>query len=179
MGLAVVHGIVKNHGGVIKVNSKVGEGTAFEVLFPAIDSKPELELASDSDLPKGHERILFVDDEPAITNIYQSMLERLGYTVATRTSSLEALQAFKAQPQQYDLIVTDQTMPGLRGSELARAILKINPAIPIILCTGYSEAINPNIAEAAGIKAFIMKPVNLEELSETIRKVLDQQKVSP
>jgi nitrogen-specific signal transduction histidine kinase len=173
MGLSMVHGIVKNHAGTITVNSEVGKGTVFEALFPIIKGKPESETVSEGALPKGDERILFVDDEPSMVATYKAMLERLGYTVNVRTSSIEALEAFKAQPGKYDLIITDQTMPHLTGQMMAKEMMTIRPDIPIILCTGHSALINEDTAIEMGIRAFVMKPIVMGEIAKTIREVLD------
>jgi PAS domain S-box-containing protein len=172
MGLSVVHGIVKSHGGGISVISKPGKGTIFHILFPGIEDEPESEIEIAAEIPMGKERILFVDDEKAMVNTIQPMIERLGYNVTTRTSSIEALEAFRANPGRFDLVITDFTMPNMTGMELAKELLKLRPNIPIILCTGYSEHINEDKAKASGIRAFLLKPVVLDEIANTIRKVL-------
>ena len=125
------------------------------------------------DLPSGHETILFVDDEEAMVSLSRQLLERLGYRVETRTDPFEALKLFRSHPEAFDLIITDMTMPHMTGKELATAILKINPELPIILCTGFSETISEEAAKHIGIQAFILKPIVMNELAETMRKVLD------
>jgi PAS domain S-box-containing protein len=177
MGLAVVHGIVKSFGGGITVYSESGKGATFKVFLPRIkvaevEEKPE-EITS---LLMGNERILFVDDEPAIVDIGKRMLERLGYTVEVRTSPIESLEAFKAQPEKFDLVITDMTMPKMTGDELAKELMAIRPNIPIILCTGFSERITEERAEEMGIRAFSMKPFVMRDFSSAIRKVLNQEK---
>jgi signal transduction histidine kinase/ActR/RegA family two-component response regulator len=176
MGLSVVHGIVKTHGGYLLVNSKLGKGTTFQVFFPYIESKPEPEIEITVEIPRGKEKILFVDDEKAMVDAIRPMIERLGYKVTARTSSIEALEAFRANPDRYDLVITDFTMPNMTGMELAQELLKLRSDILIILCTGYSEHINEDKAKRSGIRAFVMKPVVLGDIANTIRKVLDQEK---
>ena len=173
MGLSVVHGIVKNHGGNISVISEPGKGTIFHILFPCIEDEPEPEVEIAFEIPRGNERILFVDDEKAMLNAIQPMIERLGYKVIARTSSIEALEAFRVNPDRFDLVITDFTMPNMTGIELAKEILKLRSDIPIILCTGYSEHINEDKSKASGVRAFLAKPVVLSEIANTIRKVLD------
>ena len=176
MGLSVVHGIVKTHGGYFLVDSELGKGTTFQVFFPYIESKPEPEIEITVEIPRGKERILFVDDEKAMVDAIQPMIERLGYKVTARTSSIEALEAFRANPDRFDLVITDFTMPNMTGMELAKELLKLRSDILIILCTGYSEHINEDKAKGSGIRAFVMKPVVLGKIANTIRKVLDQEK---
>jgi CheY-like chemotaxis protein len=124
-------------------------------------------------IPTGNERILFVDDEPALANISKQTLESLGYDVTTRTSSIEALELFKAQPDRFDLVITDMTMPNMTGENLAAELMRIKPATPVILCTGFSTKIDNKKAMAMGIRAFVSKPVFKKEIAETIRNVLD------
>jgi len=175
LGMSVVHGIVKNHGGAITVDSQPGKGTTFHVYMPALDSHTQLEPVSAEPmlLATGTEHILFVDDEEPLVELGYQMLESLGYKVTTRTSSLEALELFKHDPDRFDLIITDQTMPKLTGVNLAREVMKIRPDIPVILCTGFSATITPEKARTAGIREFVMKPLLIRQISKTIRKVLD------
>jgi PAS domain S-box-containing protein len=174
MGLAVVHGIVKNHNGYIHADSEIGQGTLFQIDLPVIE---EFQVAPEAELPrleKGHEHILVVDDQKDVADIERQMLERLGYEVSTRTSSIEALEAFRLNPDSFDLVMTDMTMPNMTGDMLAREILKIRPDIRIILCTGFSERISENKSASMGFKGFLMKPVIISELSNMVRKILDQ-----
>jgi PAS domain S-box-containing protein len=173
MGLSVVHGIVKSHGGALSVMSGSEKGAIFHILFPCIEDDPEPEVEIPIEMPRGRERILFVDDEKAMVDAIQAMIERLGYKVTARTSSIEALEAFRANPGRFDLVITDFTMPNMSGMELAKELLKLKSSIPIILCTGYSEHINEDRAKASGVRAFLLKPVVLDEIANTIRKVLD------
>jgi CheY-like chemotaxis protein len=174
MGLSVVHGIVKSHGGEVIVHSEPGKGTSFEIYFPAIE-KTEIRK-TDAVLPLaiGNERILFVDDEPSLVHIGKQILEPLGYKVEARTSSLEALELFKVKSEKFDLVITDMTMPKMTGDDLAREILKIRTNIPIILCTGYSKKISEGKAEALGVRALVMKPIVAEQLAKIVRQVLDE-----
>ena len=175
MGLAVVHGIVKGSGGSIAVDSILGEGTVIHVFFPRIENKVTPEARVLSPFPLGNERILFVDDEKALVDIGVQLLEHLGYRVVARTSSIEALEAFRNQPEKFDLVVSDQTMPNMTGEMLAEELIRIRPDIPIVLCTGYSEMISEEKATALGIKKLVMKPILMREISQTIRQILDQE----
>lgn len=176
LGLAVVCGIIKEHGGDIIIQSKEGEGTSVNVYLPLMvdDCKIESHHGELSTLPKGTERILFVDDEKPITNLVKQMLERLGYHVTVFTSSEEALNSFKENPESYDLVISDLSMPYMTGDQLSRELLVIKPNIPIIICTGFSEKIDEDIAKSIGIKAVLMKPPVKSDLSKMIRKVLDE-----
>jgi CheY-like chemotaxis protein len=172
MGLSVVHGIVKSHEGAITVDSKPGKGTVFEVFLPMSRTEAASEALPSGPLPTGNERILFVDDEQPIAEMGKQMLERLGYHVTARTSSVDALESFRARPQGFDLVITDYTMPNMTGAELSKELLRVRPDIPIILCTGFSEAFSKRNAGAMGIREHIMKPVVMHDLAEMVRKVL-------
>ena len=176
MGLAVVHGIVKSHFGNIAVSSTEGKGTTFHVLLPCTEDKHDKETHVSAEIPRGNDRILLVDDEEAMVDAIKPMLERLGYQVAARTSSIEALEAFRANSDKYDLVITDYTMPNMTGIELTKKLLRLRPDIPIILCTGFSEQINEEKAKEKGIQAFLMKPIVMHEMANSIRKVLDQDR---
>ena len=174
LGLAVVHGIVKTHEGDISIESVPGEGTVIHVLFPAVEvGKKIIGTRAPGALPGKNERILFVDDEPAIIKMGEQMFERLGYRCESETSPVEALERFQSDPDRFDMIVTDMTMPQVTGEKLAEKILKIRPEMPIILCTGYSDKINEKKSKELGIKAFVMKPIVFQEIAETIRQILD------
>ncbi|MCB2168761.1 MAG: response regulator [Deltaproteobacteria bacterium] len=173
MGLSVAHGIIKSHGGLIDVESQVGRGTTFHIYLPKIMPRAKAHHHSALPLPSGSERVLLVDDETMLVDMGRQVLTRLGYQVTACTSSVEALQHFQNDPAAFDLVITDMTMPHLTGKELATALLKIKPALPIILCTGFSETITEETAKRIGIKAFILKPIVMSDLAETMRKVLD------
>ncbi|MBU0676187.1 MAG: transporter substrate-binding domain-containing protein [Proteobacteria bacterium] len=172
MGLAIAHGIITSYGGWITVESALGKGTTFQVYFPVINQQSLPLIKSIENLPRGKERILFIDDEDLLAEMGKAMLERLGYTVTVRQSSLHALTTFQNSPEAFDLIITDQTMPGMTGSDLARRLMQIRPDIPIILCTGYSTLIDEDSAKAMGIREFALKPLTKETLATLIRKVL-------
>jgi len=174
MGLAVVHGIVKDHGGDINIDSQLGKGTTFSIVLPQVIAEPDNEEDSSSEIQTGNEHILFVDDEQVLIDIGKRTLESLGYTVTAKNSSIEALEAFQQAPDEFDVIITDQTMPYMTGYNLAKRILEIKPSINIILCTGYSDTISLEKAEAAGIKALIYKPISKKEIAQEIRGVLDK-----
>ena len=175
MGLAVVHGIVKSYGGEIIVHSQPGKGTVFDIYFPVIEKVEFKEIKTVPFLPVGNERVLLVDDEPSLVHIGKQILERLGYEVTTRTSSLEALELFKIKSKKFDLVITDMTMPGMTGDQLAAEIIKIRPDMPIILCTGYSKNISEDKAKGMGIRALAMKPVVANQLANIVRHVLDEE----
>ncbi len=175
MGLSVVHGIVKAHGGTITVQSELGKGAIFNVFFPVIEKIVEKEAPMEKALSTGIERILFVDDEMLLVTLGKQMLEPLGYEVTTRTSSIEALELFKAHPNRFDLVMTDMTMPNLPGDELALKIAEIRPGIPVILCTGFSHKITEEKAKEMGINAFLLKPILKGVMAETVRRVLDEK----
>jgi len=175
MGLSVVHGIIKSHGGAVTVQSQPGKGSTFEVFLPKIDNRVTTEIDDTAPLPIGAERILFVDDEKALVELGHNMLERLGYSVECRTSSIEALELFSARPHNFDLVMTDMTMPNLTGEKLALAMMKIRPDIPVILCTGFSEQITEEKARKMGIRKFILKPIVMKMLAQAVREVLDRE----
>jgi CheY-like chemotaxis protein len=155
------------------VQSEVGKGTEFNVYLPLLtDVEDKQEAKVEAPIPGGKERILFVDDEAALVQLATSTLSGLGYEVVGRTSSLEALELFRTRPDWFDLVITDMTMPNIRGDELARELLKIRPDIPIILCTGFSEMISEEKANKLGIRRLVMKPISKKDLAIAIRDVL-------
>ncbi|MBN2427628.1 MAG: PAS domain S-box protein [Deltaproteobacteria bacterium] len=172
MGLATVHGIIKDHGGYIKVYSKPGTGTTFQVLFPVTghNSLPDHERFEA--LPRGTERILFVDDEGSILEIGRTLLSNLGYRVEASTSPLDCLACFRARPDEFDLVLTDFAMPGMDGKIFVAEIRKIHPTIPIIVCTGFSANILSEEMTDLGIHSILMKPVSTSELAMTVRRAI-------
>jgi PAS domain S-box-containing protein len=175
MGLAITLGIITSYGGFITCESEIGQGTVFEIFFPAIDQKIVSEIKPVEVAPPGTEHILLVDDEELLADLGTALLERLGYTVSMRTSSLDALALFQEHPEQFDAVITDQTMPDMTGIDLARLMLQIRPNLPIILCTGYSNLITEEEAKACGVKGFAMKPFAKKELASLLREVLDDK----
>ena len=176
MGLAIVHGIVTNYGGAVTVESAPGSGTTFTIYLPRIADAVAGDPASpEADIPQGKGRILFVDDEAQLAHLGQTMLERLGYQVISCTSGIEALAAFQAAPNHFDLVITDQTMPHMTGDRLAGELRRLRPDISIILCTGFSHLIDATKAQAIGLDAFCMKPLTASELAVTIQQVLRQR----
>jgi PAS domain S-box-containing protein len=175
MGLSVVHGIVENHGGMISVKSALGKGTTFYIYFPIVDESTVMVRKNGSIQHKGNEHILFVDDEEPLVEIATEMLQMHGYRVTAKTNSEEALEAFKNSPDNFDLVITDQTMPNMSGSELASALLRTRPDLPIILCTGYSSKISDEMAKKIGIADYFLKPFDTEKLLRFVRKVLDSK----
>jgi PAS domain S-box-containing protein len=175
MGLAMVHGIVKRHDGYLELENHPGQGAAFHVFLPKISTaeRPVAEAATDLIFREG--RILFVDDEKPLTDIGREMLESCGFEVVTRTSSIEALEAFKYRAGDFDLVISDQTMPNMTGMELAREILKIRPDMPIILCTGFSDAVSYDRLRDIGIGDFIMKPILKHDLIASISRLLSSK----
>ena len=176
MGLALVHGILKSHGGSISLDSAVGRGTTISAFFPAIEGL--IETTGNEKKPEllgGHERILVVDDEISLATLSQRRLERLGYAVEIRTDPGEALRLVKSDPDRFDLVITDMAMPHMSGGKLAEEILQIRPDIPIILCTGFSDRINEEKAVEMGIQSFLMKPVDMKCLADKVRHLLDEK----
>lgn len=174
LGLSVVHGIVINHEGAILVDSQPGKGTRFNVFFPMIKEDAPALPTFRKQVPTGDKRILFADDETALLDATQRMLERLGYRVTSVQNGGDAIKIFEGNPDDFDLVITDMTMPFMTGVELAEAILRLRPNIPIILCTGFNERITPEIAKSIGIREYMTKPYALQEMAETIQQVLKE-----
>ncbi|WP_051327212.1 hybrid sensor histidine kinase/response regulator [Desulfatibacillum aliphaticivorans] len=178
LGLAVIHGIVKEHKGGVRIDSQPGKGAAITVSLPLHkDAEKVIEQPEQEPCPFGTERIMLVDDEAPVAKIQETTLTRLGYRVTTRIGSREALQTFQQNPQAFDLVMTDMNMPHMTGDQLALAILEIRPDIPIIICTGYSEKISPDRLDVLGVKGLIMKPAIKREVAQMVRRALDEAKV--
>ncbi len=179
LGLATVQGIIKSCSGGITVSSTPGQGTTFHIYFPVIDAPAEMvtEITAPAAAARSDACILFVDDEPAIADLGRQLLEHLGYTAEIRTDPLDALALITADPDRFDLVITDLTMPGMKGDRLAGELMKIRPDLPVILCSGFSMNLSKEEAGAAGIKAFIMKPILKNKLAAVVRDVLADSRV--
>jgi CheY-like chemotaxis protein len=175
LGLAVVHGIVKSHDGIIQVESRIGKGTRFDLYFPLSEAPLAIKRTDEFHSTGGDQRILLVDDESDILNIEKEMLNKMGYAVTTMGDPLEALKLFGDQPSHFDLVITDMTMPKITGDKFARELMRIRPDIPVILCTGFSELTSPEKAASMGIKGFLTKPISMRRLSKMICKLLAEQ----
>ncbi|MBU0995442.1 MAG: response regulator [Proteobacteria bacterium] len=176
LGLSVVHGIVKNHGGVIKVYSRPGKGSTFTIILPRFKGEGSVESKFDTgftEIPTGTEKILFVDDEKDLVDIGKELIGSLGYKVTATSNSMEALKIFTNQYKEFDLVITDMTMPDMTGEILAKNILTIRPDMPIILCSGFTDATVYKKVKAIGVREYVMKPFNLPDIAKVIRKVLD------
>jgi PAS domain S-box-containing protein len=171
MGLSIAYGIVKKYNGTITVESVVGSGTAFHVYLPETGREVVEFAAAEASSLFGKEHILLVDDEQLLVEMGKTMLERLGYTVEGLTDSGQALEVFSASPDDFDLVITDQTMPDMTGLELAGAMLRLRPSLPIILCTGYSSRVNEEVAKKHGIRSFLYKPIVKGNIAQVIREI--------
>lgn len=173
LGLSVVHGIINNYGGAIEVESALGKGTTFKIYLPKYGSDPMGLDKSDRKPLKGDEHILFVDDEPEITFLGKKMLENLGYKVSIKSDSLAALDDFMIDPKKYALLVTDQNMPGIPGTDLARKMKQVSPGLKVIIITGFADNLSEEVLTKCGVAEVILKPMIMDDFSKMIRRVLD------
>jgi signal transduction histidine kinase/ActR/RegA family two-component response regulator len=174
MGLSVVHGIIESLGGKISVKSQPGKGSKFDILFPVSDVEiSENEFKKTATIKTGSERILFIDDEIALARLGKQMLGHYGYIVTMSVNPLKALDLFRQDPNQFDMVITDLTMPNMSGNELIAEMIAIRPDIPVIICSGHSDLIDSDITDQKGIKAFLAKPVRMIDLNNKIREVFD------
>ena len=175
LGLSVVHGIVQSHRGAITVESRLQEGSTVRVFFPMV---PAEERPAPREKPmkpaKGQESILLVEDEYPLAALYETALTELGYHVTLAHNGQEALDQFHASPERFDLVFTDQTMPNMTGAQLCQAVLALRPEVPVILTTGYSDAISETQAQQMGIRRFLRKPVKLSTLIRSLQEVLQK-----
>jgi len=174
LGLSVVHGIVTQLDGFISVESEPGKGSTFTVYFPQISGELKIGEPESPEIPTGSERILFVDDEEALVLVGERILAQLGYSVTSRTKSKEALSLVSEDPSRFDLVITDVSMPEMTGVEFAKEVLSLRPDMPIIMSSGFSHLVDADAAKAAGMKAFLMKPLTKREIAKTVRQVLDR-----
>ncbi len=174
LGLSVIHGIVESLGGVISVKSEPKKGSMFVILLPVTDVEiSENEFKKTATIKTGSERILFIDDEIALARLGKQMLGHYGYTVTMSVNPLKALDLFRQDPNQFDMVITDLTMPNMSGNELIDEMIAIRPDIPVIICSGHSDLIDSDITDQKGIKAFLAKPVRMIDLNNKIREVFD------
>jgi CheY-like chemotaxis protein len=170
----VVHGIVKTLKGAVEAVSETGSGATFHVFLPRYTERPEPQVEPLKPMPRGTERILLLDDEAILVKMGRSMLERLGYRVTVCTRGSDALEVFRRSPQDFDLIISDKTMPGMTGFDLARAVKQIRADVPVILCSGYSNEVERQKALGMGISRLVLKPLSMDELANAVRAVLDE-----
>ena len=176
MGLKVAYGIVQKHRGAIAVTSELGKGTSFHIYLPQADDSSQSEVErGDEIIPKGRERLLFVDDEREITFVAEMMLGKFGYDVTTKSCGVEALEEFRKDPQGYDVVITDHNMPKMTGLQLSRELIDIRPDIPVNMGGGSSEAYRCGGKEKSGIRESVMKPFSPNDLGKAIRRVLDEK----
>ena len=174
LGLAVVHGIVKSHEGAITVESAPGRGTTFRLFFPLLGSQAAQRAADLVNVPRGAgERVLFVDDEPTLTDVTRRMLERLGYRVVALLSPTEALARFRADPSAFDVVISDLTMPGLTGAQLACELRRVRANVPVILSTGYLDRLNDESVRSLQVRELLIKPYTTEALASAVRRALE------
>ena len=177
LGLSLVHTIINNLQGALTVSSEPGKGSTCNVFLPRLEDTAEVTSHRTERLGKGKERILLADDDEALVGLEQKVLQHLGYDVVARANSMEALALFKQSPKNFDLLITNQTMPQMTGAQLARIVLSVRPDMPIILCTGYSDVIPQIKALQIGIREYLIKPLGNNELADCVRRVLDENRI--
>lgn len=175
MGLSVVQGIIRSLNGAVCVESAVGKGSTFNIFLPAVEMPDLQKPHQPNTIVGGREHILFVDDETLLTRMISQLLSKMGYHVTAYNNPLEALEQFRNAPQQFDLVISDVTMPQMAGPDMAREMMKIRPDLPVLLCTGYSANITEQTASNIGARALMHKPLVRDELSAAIRSVLDER----
>jgi CheY-like chemotaxis protein len=173
LGLAVVQGIVQNHGGAITVESAAGEGTRFDVYLPRATIEIKSKIKTLKAIPSGNEKVLFVDDDVTLADLGGKLLSTLGYQVVTQSDPRRALEVFRESPNRFDLVITDMIMPGLTGDALAREVTKHRPDIPIIVCTGFSDSVDADQLAKVGIRGILRKPITIHKLGQVIRQALE------
>jgi CheY-like chemotaxis protein/anti-sigma regulatory factor (Ser/Thr protein kinase) len=172
MGLSVVHGIVTRLGGAVRLETRRGEGTSFEVYLPVRERRPEPVVEVPESLPQGRGRVFFVDDEDMVRDVARESLAEAGFEVIAFPTAIDALAAFDRDPSAVDIVVTDMTMPRMTGDELVRRMKAVRPDLPVVLCTGYSEKITPEGADRLGVDKFLLKPVDMFYLADTLVTLL-------
>ena len=176
LGLSVVHGIVRDHDGAIYVHSQPAKGTTFELYFPASSAEPSPTEIANTTLVRGHqERVLLVDDEEALCLTFERVLRQLGYAPVTQINPREALALFCARPDRFDLVITDLTMPGMTGVDLAAAMLAVRPDLPVILASGFSGTYTREMVRELGLRDLIIKPMDRVQLSQVIQLALRKE----
>lgn len=176
LGLAVVYGIVKEYGGDIHIESELNRGTTVQIMLPALHGESSaVSTEKNSASATGSEHILLVDDEQAVLRVERQMLERSGYRVSVQAGSMAALEAFRENPETFDLVVSDMAMPDLTGDKLATQLKAVRPDIPVIICSGFGDRITADTAEKSGIDAVLSKPVSKTDLTRMVREVLDRK----
>jgi PleD family two-component response regulator len=179
LGLAIIHGIIKSYQGAISVRSALGEGADFTLFFPVVEhsnTQPEEMKQEENALPKIRAKVLLLDDAELNVILGECILKQIGCEVMGLTDSRDALDVFRAVPEKFDLVITDQTMPHITGLNLAKKMLTIRPDLPIIMLTGHSDLVDEQRAKAAGITKFLMKPISMEEIALAMGEILLQQK---